>query len=104
MQWVRPGADCFSFVLQPRLKLFVLPILKKIKKFEPLLKLFVLSSLRKMEKQKFLLTALQRQAVDGLYAGSPLRVVLFCFTLSFFCGPILFLHVLCPVLFLYVQL
>ena len=27
MQWVRPGADCFLFVLQPQLKLFVLPII-----------------------------------------------------------------------------
>ena len=81
MQWVRPGADCFLFVLQPQLKLCVLSF--KNKTNELLLKLFVLSSLCKMEKQKFLFTVLQQQVVDDPCAGKPLQVVLFCFTLLF---------------------
>ena len=81
LQWVRPGADCFLFVLQPQLKLCVLSF--KNKTNELLLKLFVLSSLCKMEKQKFLFTVLQQQVVDDPCAGKPLQVVLFCFTLLF---------------------
>ena len=80
MQWVRPGADCFLFVLQPQLKLCVLSF--KNKTNELLLKLFVFS-LCKMEKQKFLFTVLQQQVVDDPCAGKPLQVVLFCFTLLF---------------------